>query len=290
MEKRKKRNLATLGLLTVLATAIFFWGLFWLLGSPIFQGGMDVALVLSDGGGLKRSDRVQLQGVQVGTVRNIRLNPEGGVMVDLRLDDELALPTDSRATVRGDVFGAHVVDILPGVAMIKLSQGDTIRGDATPQLADIATDLSARVGSVLTRADSLLSPQAVRDVHATASVLPAGAQELRAAFAELRLASAALRRTAENVEAAETGTALRGAIAEVEGSARALTGAAGRMEESLNSFASVLGKIDSGSGTLGKLVNDSSMYFELNSTLREVRALATDIRERPSRYVQIKVF
>jgi len=289
MDKRK-RNLITLGLLTILATGIFFWGLFWLLGSPVFQGGMDVALVLSDGGGLKRSDRVQLQGVQVGSVKSIRLNPEGGVLVDLRLDDELALPTDSRAVVRGDVFGAHVVDLIPGDAMIKLSRGDTIRGGATPQLADIATDLSARVGSVLTRADSLLSPEAVRDVHATASVLPAGAQELRAAFAELRLASAALRRTAENVESAEAGTALRGALAEVEGSARALTAAAGRMDEGLTSFASVLGKIDNGNGTLGKLVNDSTMYFELNSTLREVRALATDIRERPGRYVQVRVF
>jgi hypothetical protein len=32
------------------------------------------------------------------------------------------------------------------------------------------------------------------------------------------------------------------------------------------------------------------MYNELNNTLREMRALATDIRERPGRYINVRVF
>jgi phospholipid/cholesterol/gamma-HCH transport system substrate-binding protein len=202
MDKRR-RNLAAVGLLTIVASGIFFWGLFWMLGTPVFRGGMDLTLLLSDGGGLKRSDRVQLQGVQVGTVRSIELSPAGGVVVGLRLDREnLALPTDTRATITGDVFGAHVVDLIPGNSAINVSAGDTLRGIAAQQLSQIATDLSSRVESVLVNADRLLSPAAVADVHATAAVLPASAQELRAAFAELRLAAIALRRTAENVESA----------------------------------------------------------------------------------------
>jgi phospholipid/cholesterol/gamma-HCH transport system substrate-binding protein len=291
MDKRKRRNLIAVGLLTVVATIIFFWGLFWMLGTPVFRGGMDVTVLLSDGGGLKRSDRVQLQGVQVGTVRSIELHPRGGVIVDLRLDrEDLALPTDTRVVVTGDVFGAHTVDLIPGTSGISISPGDTLRGAASPQLSQIATDLGSRVESVLVSADRLLSAEAVADVHATASVLPESARELRAAFAELRLASIALRRTAENVQGAEAGTALRGAISEVERSAQALTSAAGRMEESLGSFASVMSKIDNGSGTLGRLVNDESMYDELNNTLREMRALTADIRERPSRYINVRIF
>ncbi|MBR9988871.1 MAG: MCE family protein [Gemmatimonadetes bacterium] len=288
---KRKRNLAAVGLLTIVAAAIFFWGLFWLLGAPVFRGGMDITLLLSDGGGLKRSDRVQVQGVQVGAVRSVDLDPRGGVVVGLRLDrEDLALATDTRAAISGDVFGAHVVDLIPGTSGISIASGDTLRGIASPQFTQIATDLSSRVESVLTSADRLLSPAAVADVHETAAVLPASAQELRAAFAELRLASIALRRTAENVENAETGTALSGAISEVERSALALTSAAGRLEGSLESFASVMSKIDDGSGTLGRLVNDGSMYDEMNNTLREMRALAADIRERPSRYVNVRVF
>lgn len=289
MDKRK-RNLVTVGLLTVVAAVLFVWGLYWMLGTPVLRGGMDVTVLLNDGGGLKRSDRVQVQGVQIGMVRSVQLNPRGGVIVELRLDDNLALPTDTRAVVSGDVFGAHVVELIPGEALVSLTPDDTIAGGTTPQLSTLASDLSTRVNSVLSSADALLSPEAVRDVHATASVLPAGARELQAAFAEMRLASAALRRTAENVEDAQTGTALSGALAEVEQSALALRSAAGRMEESLSSFASVMNKVDNGSGTLGRLVNDETVYNELSSTLREVRALAADIRERPSRYINVRIF
>lgn len=289
MDKRK-RNLVTVGLLTVVAALFFVWGLYWMLGTPVFRGGMDITVVLQNGGGLKRSDRVQVQGVQIGMVRSVQLDPRGGVIVELRLDDNLALPTDTRAVVSGDVFGAHVVELIPGEALVSLTPNDTITGGTAPELSRLASDLSTRVTSVLNSADALLSPEAVSNVHATASVLPAGARELQAAFAEMRLASAALRRTAENVEDAQTGTALSGALAEVEQSARALTSAAGRMEQSLTSFASVMDKVDSGSGTLGRLVNDGTVYDELNNTLREVRALAADIRERPSRYINVRIF
>lgn len=290
MDKRT-RNLTALGLLTVVATILFVWGLYWMLGTPVLRSGMDLYVILENGGGLKRSDRVQLQGVQVGIVREVRLYPEGGVIVDVRLDEEdYALPTDTRAAVRADVFGAGTIELLPGNAALNLSDGDTIRGGATPQLGQIASDLSTRVESVLLRADALLAPDAVGDLHATAAELPATANQLRASLAELQRAAAALRRTAENVESAEAGPALRSALAEVENSARALTAAAGTMETSLNSFSDVMAKINSGSGTLGRLVNDGTAYDEWNNTLREIRALATDMRERPSRYLNIRVF
>lgn len=289
MDKRR-RNLAAVGLLTLVASLIFVWGLFWLMGTPLLRGGLDVHVLLDDGGGLQRSDRVHLQGVQIGIVTNVRLRPEGGVVVNLRLDDQLSLPADTRAVVSGDVFGAHNVDLVPGQSLLRVGPGDTIRGGVTPQLTRLASDISARVEAVLVSADALLSPSAVGDVHATAAVLPETARELRAAFAELRLASASLRRTAESVEGSGTGASLNAAIGEIERTATALTGAAGRMEQSMGSFASVLDKIDNGNGNIGRLVNDTTMYVELSQTLREVRALATDIRERPSRYFTIRVF
>jgi phospholipid/cholesterol/gamma-HCH transport system substrate-binding protein len=289
MDKRK-RNLTAIGLLTVVSAIAFVWGTYWMLGTPILRKGMDVTVALQDGGGLKRSDKVQVKGVEVGLVRNVRLAPNSGVIAHLRLNEDIELPADTRAVVTGDVFGAHIVELVPGRSTVKLGERDTIRGGTAPELTQLATNLSSRVESVLISADSLLSPAAVADVHETAAVLPAGAHELRAAFAELRLAAASLRRSSQNLEAAAPGTAVAGAVGEIERTARVLNTAAGRMDQSVTSLASVMNKIDSGHGTLGRLVNDSTMFFELNHTLREVRALATDIRERPSRYITVRIF
>jgi phospholipid/cholesterol/gamma-HCH transport system substrate-binding protein len=290
----RKRNIIAVGMLTVVATFLFFWGLYYLLGNPFLAGGMDLVVAMENGAGLKRGDRVFLSGVDVGTVQEVDLAADGGVVVEVRVRDDLALPQDTRASVMGDVFGAHTVQLQPGTALLRLEDRDTVRGQSVPQITELAASLSAKAERVLTSADSLLSPGTLRNVYATTEILPQGAAELRAACAELRLAAVALRRTAEGVAGAETGQALTSTLNEVSRTAQALTSAAGTMERSLErslgSWESVIAKLDRGQGTLGKMINDSSLYLELNNTLREMRMLTTDIRERPGRYISIRIF
>lgn len=285
-----KRNLAALGALTIVAVITFVFGLYYLLGSPLLKGGMDVVVMLENGGGLKRGDRVTLQGVNVGSVRSVRLTGPQGVIATLRLDDDIELPADTRATVEGDVFGAHNVALVPGTAMVRLEAGDTIRGINAPQLTEAATELSSAARNVLLRADSLLSPQAVADIHATAAILPGSAEQLRAAFVELRLAAAALKRTTQSLDEARTGPLLAQAITRIDETARTMSQVAAQMERSLAPLESVFSKVDQGQGTLGRLVNDTSLYAELNGAARELRALTADIKANPKRYVTIDIF
>jgi hypothetical protein len=45
MDKRT-RNLTAVGLLTVVATGIFFWGLYWMLGTPLLRSQMELTVAL----------------------------------------------------------------------------------------------------------------------------------------------------------------------------------------------------------------------------------------------------
>jgi phospholipid/cholesterol/gamma-HCH transport system substrate-binding protein len=49
-------------------------------------------------------------------------------------------------------------------------------------------------------------------------------------------------------------------------------------------------KIESGEGTLGKLVNDSTLYIDLKKTTRNVDELITDIKKNPKRYLKFSLF
>ena len=289
MDKRK-RNLIGIGALTIVATFLFFWLLYFLLGNPLLRPGMDLVAAMRDGAGVKRGDRIYLQGVDVGSVRSVTVFVGRGVFVDLRLNDDFELPEDSRVAVRGDVFGAHTVDLLPGAATTMLTDGDTIPGTAAAALDQLAGNLSAQVESVLGSARQLLAPALISDIHATASSLPATTAQLRASFVELSRASNALAETARQLQQAQPGPALERAVASVERSAQALTDATASVERSLATFQSVGTKIDNGTGTLGRLVNDDDLYNEMNNTLREMRALATDMRQNPSRYFNVRVF
>lgn len=296
MDKRN-RNIIALGGLTIAATIVFFWGLYFLLGNTVFTGGTDVYIALNDGGGLKRGDRVQLQGVEVGSVQSVRLTADNRVVAELRIRPDITLPADSRASVSGDVFGAHSVQLTPGRAVVRLEEGDTLQGTRAEALTDLAADLGTQArsvlsaaDSVLSAADSILSPQTVRSLQATTAVMPETARELRAAFAELRQAAASLHRTALTFEQSNAGERVAGTAEEMQRSAQALTAAANSMERSLDSFATVMARIEAGQGTLGRLVNDTSLYYQFHETVRELGALATDIRERPQRYINVRIF
>jgi phospholipid/cholesterol/gamma-HCH transport system substrate-binding protein len=284
------RNLTALGLLVLVASAIFIWGFFFLLGDPPFTGGDEVVVVMDDGAGLNRGDRVLLRGVQVGAVRRVDLRPGSAVHVKVKVDNGVRLPADTRAISRADVFGATTIDLVPGEALVILQGGDTIRGYAQKALPDLAAELGGQARILLASADSLLSPAAVSDLRATASVLPATAQQLQAAFAELTHAATALRRMTEEMERAQTGAAAGETLADMRASARAATAALTTMDQSLNSFASVMDKIDRGEGSLGRLVNDTTLYEEMAATLREVRELTADVKENPRKYVTVRVF
>lgn len=289
MDKRT-RNLAAIGLLMLVAGGLFVWGLYFLMGNPIWRGTTDVVLMLEDAAGLKRNDRVQVNGVQVGAVREVRLESPSRVRVDLRLDEGIQLPADTRARLKADVFGTTTVELVPGSDARILAEGDTIRGLAVRALPDLVATLGGQAESILTSADRLLAPEVVADLRAVAAAMPAGAQEMLTLLREMRAAAESLRRTAKQVEDAEAGAALAASLEELQRSAKAFTSAANAMEQSFTSLASIMAKIDSGDGTLARLVNDPGLYAELEGALREVRLLATDVRENPRRYVTIDIF
>ncbi|HWV55928.1 MAG TPA: MlaD family protein [Longimicrobiales bacterium] len=291
------RQLTALGFMVLVAGFLFVWGMFYLLGNPILAGGTTVLVSMEHGAGLKRGDRVLMNGVTVGSVRDVELARNGGVVAQVRLDAGVELPADSRALIRGDVFGAHTMDLVPGTALVMLQRGDTIAGYASPEIFDVLSDLGGRATAVLGNADNLLSPEVAADLHETVSVLPESARELQGAMAELRETAASLRRTAGLVEQADPGESLTRIMTELESGTQALTDAAESMgrsmdalEQALLTMTSILAKIDGGEGTLGRLVNDSSLYSEVEATLREVRQLATDIREQPGRFIDLRIF
>jgi phospholipid/cholesterol/gamma-HCH transport system substrate-binding protein len=56
------------------------------------------------------------------------------------------------------------------------------------------------------------------------------------------------------------------------------------------SLDTLLGRMSRGEGSLGKLATDSLLYRNLNETLTALTSLLNDLRERPGRYLTVKVF
>ena len=63
-----------------------------------------------------------------------------------------------------------------------------------------------------------------------------------------------------------------------------------RLADATGSLKGLLDKMDKGEGTLGKIATDTMLYKNLNATLKSLSELLTDLKERPGRYLTVKVF
>ena len=69
-----------------------------------------------------------------------------------------------------------------------------------------------------------------------------------------------------------------------------LTTAVNNTSDALYATAEILRKIDEGEGTMGKLINDDSLYINLESATKSLDRLLIDLEENPKRYVHFSVF
>ena len=100
------------------------------------------------------------------------------------------------------------------------------------------------------------------------------AGEVRQIMSDLSLAAAELRRSTSTISAMAT----------------KLSASQGHLDRFLVSGDSVLTKINAGQGTLGLLVNDSSLYIGSDSLVAQLRQLVTDIKANPKRYLSVRLF
>jgi phospholipid/cholesterol/gamma-HCH transport system substrate-binding protein len=57
-------------------------------------------------------------------------------------------------------------------------------------------------------------------------------------------------------------------------------------KEATDKFNSILDKIDSGEGTIGKIINDTTLYENMNSVVVEMKDLVQDFKDNPTRYMK----
>ena len=62
------------------------------------------------------------------------------------------------------------------------------------------------------------------------------------------------------------------------------------LSETLAKVDKIMEDVQSGKGTLGKMMKDEALYSHLNKTTKELELLLQDLRLNPTRYVNVSVF
>ncbi len=223
---------------------------------------------------------------------------------------------------RANILGMGDPQSDPGVAAA-LAEADSAGGSAWPgatlpdigELTQQASRIAGDIGNVTQRLEGVLDTNAVAELKSSINDLAqisrrlagfarAQTQRLDTVGENISMGSTAFVNTVRRLDSATAGgivpevaTNSREAVADLRKAAadlREVTEAASANKMSLvnalQAADSILRRLNSGQGTLGMLARDSTLYVETTLTLREARALISDIRNNPRKYLKVSVF
>ena len=298
---------AKIGLIGVATLAILIWGINYLKGKNILQGNYTLHAYFEDAGGMEKSSPVFMQGIKIGYIDDIELLQDLSKPVHVALHVEKQYPVRLGSTAilhSTDVLGTRAIRIDPPPSGAYMKHNDTIHAaietdiftsisdQVMPVMEQIGT-LSSSLDSVVHKIDDLLASEA------TAGTLQ-NLQDISASLASSLQAGGALYNSFENLDS--FGTMLKAqeqefsAIvmhlnsisesvdsADIEQIADELAGAAG-------AFNLLMEQMNSGEGSMGKLVYSDSLYLQLQNLVVSLDTLITDLNENPQDYVHFSLF
>ncbi len=285
------------GVLVMVGLAVFTLGLMWLSGKTIGPASTVIVPVrFTNVAGLRPGDPVQTSGVKVGRVANVVLEGVGNVMVYLEVDRARRPHVDAQAMVASaDFFGAKYIDYIPGSAAELLRDGQVISGTREVPVTEAAANLTTRASDALQGVQTLLSQRTAEDIHRTLVAVERTLGVISKigegpTVAETQQTLQAVQRLAVRLDSTFAKPDFRKSLDQLDEVAQGLKEMTDGLSQATTALGSILAKIDRGEGVIGKAVNDSTLHGDLHDVLVSLRKLLDDMRERPGRYVNIKVF
>ena len=285
----------TVGTLVLVGLGLFVAGTMWLKGST-FSRGPTVAVAFPDAGTLKRGSPVRVSGVDLGSVQAIEFQEVGKVLVRLSLDPKVQPRIDAtaRLTTVGLVADA-VISFNPGTSTEPLPPGQVIQGVVDQGLTDLGADLGRQAKDVMAGVQEIANRRLADDLHETLTTL----RRTLDVFANTRQGpTAELTRTMESLQQLTGRLDSTLARADLAASVRrsdtlmtTLTGTGAEFTTTTARLDSLLQKINSGQGTVGKLMTDTLLYSDVRRLTKAAQELMDELRKHPGKItIQVKVF
>ena len=291
-------------ILVIASILLFIWGYSFLKGKDLFINYKTFYVEYKSVEGLATSAPVTLNGLVIGKVTNITINENTGVLlVELQIKTDFPISKSSTASIYepGFIGGKQIAINHNFNDKILAVDGQTLMGDVKAGLTDKVGDqlapLQEKLEKLLGNADTLISGlNNVLDKK--------GQQDLKQSLAELNKTIEQFHKASLSVNTLldKNKTKINGVVTDFS----KIAGNFSKISDSLNKadigktvkkLNATLGRVDgivsgleSGKGSLGKLLNDDAFYQNIKSSTKELELLVQDIRLYPTRYVNISVF
>jgi phospholipid/cholesterol/gamma-HCH transport system substrate-binding protein len=283
------------GMFVILGIVGFITVLFMMTSPALFRGRYMLVTEVPNAHGIRSGDPVRMRGINIGRVYSFELAPSGGVYITMEVEGEYRVPAEARTELTSmGVLGGMVVSVIPGDDGGFVETGDIMPGETITDAFEAAGDLAGDASDVMGRIQRFLSDSTLAGTGEAVLSLRDVLEEFKeitdGRAGELGLLIESLQRSAGNVEGITGAEDWSRTLASAESAMATLQRTSTAAEESIGSLNVILGRIERGEGTLGKLIATDEFHTSMNEAAQSLKELLDDIRENPGRYVTIEIF
>ena len=290
-------------ILVIVSIFLFIWGYNFLKGKDLFDSSTRVYVVYDNVAGLVNSAPVTLNGLAIGKVNSINIQPDGKLLVEMQITTDFPIAKSSVAEIydSGLVGGRQIAINRNFQDKDYIKTGDYLKASSklglTDALAQQLEPLQYKVQKLLDNADVLFTN--VNEIldEKTKQNLKNSIAELNKTLSEFSVASkninemiadnkSKINSTMTNFDkTAANFSKMSDSLAKAN-----LGQTVKNLEKTLANVDKIMTDIEQGKGTMGKLMKDDAMYNNFTNTSKELELLLQDVRLNPTRYVNVSVF
>ncbi|MBS4060770.1 MAG: MCE family protein [Bacteroidetes bacterium] len=314
----KNRKVYTVALSFVLALVLFIWGFNFLKGKDVFNKEQLYIVEYKEVNGLIKSNPVVINGLRVGQVRDIYFHPSlnGKLIVVLALTTKFPVPDNSIARIfSSDLMGSKAIELQLGTSKTYLMPNDTLLSSIEASLMDEvnaqvlplknkAETLLSSVDSLVVILQTILSENAKDNIFSSLQSVSATIQNLERTTlvidSVVSTESSRISSILYNIELitrnfeqnnGEINTILSNMAALSDSLVKADIGSVvHHADASLAELNKLLDAINRGQGTVGQMMHNDTLYYQLEKSAEELNKLLEDVRLNPKRYVKFSLF
>ena len=294
------------GFLAVLGIMMSVFSYNYLKGINLFDKNRKFIVKYEKVDGLSVSNPVTMNGFKIGKVQKINFNSKNTreLLVDIIIDNDVIFPKTSLAELyETGLIGGKAIAIIPDYkndSTIAID-GDYLKGVIKPGLTELVNQIlpqvQLQIEAVIKNAEIVL--QNINTLFDDETK-----KELKSSIEDFSNLTSSLSETSDEISKliADNSENLTNSLSDFRSASNNIKSITDSLNSDdiksitinlnslVNNLNSITTSLKNSEGTAGKLINDKSIYDNLENATNQLNRLIEDIKLNPSRYINFSVF
>lgn len=295
-----------IGFLAIIGIMMSVFSYNYLKGINLFDKSRKFTISYEKVDGLSISNPVTMNGFKIGKVQKINFNPNNTreLLVDILIDNDVVFPKTSVAELyETGLIGGKAIAIIPDYENDSTIafDGDQLKGIIKPGLTELVNQILPQVQLQI---EAVMKNAEVVFKNINTLFDEDTKQELRSSIEDFSNLTKSLSETSNEISSLITNNSdnISFAISDFKKasnniksisesiSSKEVSEISSNLNTLVNNLNSISKSLKDSEGTVGELINDKSIYNNLENATEKLNILIEDIKLNPDRYINFSVF